>query len=105
MDIEYINEWVYFYSGSSRLEIQLNPVLERNIRILKKIANDVDDEDVTKEVYSFYDLRLNHWKRKDLLKVIKVAELFLPNSHKDKDVLELLSYDILKELLDRLKGG
>ena len=105
MDIKYFNERVYFYSGSSRLEIQLNSMLECNIGILKKIANNVDDEDITKEVSSFRDLRLNHWRRKDLLKAIKVAELFLPNSYKDKDVLELLSYDILKELLDRLKGG
>lgn len=105
MDIKYINERVCFYSGSSKLEIQLNSMLEHNIRTLKKIANNVDDEDITKEIYLFHDLRVNHWRRKDLLKAIKVAELFLPNSHKDKDVLGLLSYDILKELLDRLKGG
>ena len=104
MDIKYINEWLYFYTGSSRLELQLNGILEHNIKVLKKIANDVNDNDITKEAYSFWDLRLNHWRRKDLLEVVKVAELFLPNSRKDKDVLELLSYDILQELLDRIRG-
>lgn len=104
MKILLCNGWLYFYTGSCRLELQLNGTLAINIRVLKRIASDVDNNDITKEVYSFWDLRLNHWKREDLLEAVKVAELFLPNSRKDKNMLELLPYDILQELLDRMKG-
>lgn len=104
MKIRLGNGWLYFSTGSSRLDLQLNGGLECNIRILKRISNDVDDKDITKEVYLSYDFRLNNWRRKDLLEAIKVAELFLPNSRKDRKILETLPYNLLQEILYRSKG-
>lgn len=98
MDVEYNNEWMYFYSGSSRLEIQLNHILERNIGILRKISNEVDSCNITKDSYAFYDMRINHWKQDDLKKVIKILELFLRGTKIDKDLLYTLPYKILQEI-------
>lgn len=98
MDVKYDNEWMYFNNGSSVLEIQLNLTLEHNISILKKISSDVDVNDITNEVYSFYDLRLNHWKQGELKKAIKILELFLRDTKIDKDLLYTLPYKILQEI-------
>lgn len=98
MDIKYSNEWMYFYNGSSRLEIQLNSILEKNIKILIKISNDVDDYNITKKSHAFYDMRINHWKQDDLRKAIKVLELFLRGSKLDKDLLYTLPYNLLREI-------
>lgn len=98
MDIKYSNEWVYFRNGSSRLEIRLNPVLDKNIGILRKISNDVDDCNITKDSFSFYDMRINHWEQDDLKKVIKILELFLRDTKVDKDLLYTLPYKLLREI-------
>lgn len=98
MDIKYSNEWVYFQNGSSILEIQLNHILDKNIGILRKISNDVDGSGITKDTYSFYDMRINHWKQDDLRKVIKILELFLRGTKIDKDLLYTLPYKILQEI-------
>ena len=106
MDIQYDNGWMYFYEDSCRLEIQLNPLLERNIGILKKNSNDIDNvTHVTKGIYLFYDMRLNHWKQEDLKKVIKILELFLRGTKVDKDLLYTLPYKILQEIYYHRKQG